>query len=52
MSIQMFVAGVLIGSVTRSGKGTVYARGPDGLPIGCFADVDAATAELMRRARP
>lgn len=50
MSIQVFLEGRLIGSALRSGS-TIYVRAMDGTPIGAFADFEAATAALMRRAQ-
>lgn len=49
MSIQVFSEGKLIGSALQSGT-TIYVRSVDGTPIGAFADFNAATAALARRA--
>ncbi|GJD99483.1 hypothetical protein [Methylobacterium isbiliense] len=40
-----------LGSVIMSRPGTVYAYGPQGEPVGCYADVEAAQRALAERKR-
>lgn len=49
MAIDLFVSGVLIGSVVHGLKGC-YAYDADGSPVGQFADLDAAAVALAARA--
>lgn len=49
MRLDLFSDGVLMGSVVRGGTRCVYAYNPARLPIGTFADIDAAAAALACR---
>ncbi|MDE3748623.1 hypothetical protein [Methylobacterium radiotolerans] len=49
MHLDLFSDGALIGSVVRGGTPCVYAYDPSRLPIGTFADIDAAAAALAYR---
>lgn len=48
MALELFQAGILIGSVIRGLRGC-YAYSPDGQPVGEFADIDAAAHALVAR---
>lgn len=49
MAMDLFIEGVLIGSVVRGLRGC-YAYDPAGAPVGQFADIDAAAVALQQRA--
>lgn len=49
MALDLFQAGILIGSVLRGPQGC-YAYDPAGSPVGQFADIDAAAHALASRA--
>lgn len=49
MALDLYLSGVLIGSVVRGPQGC-YAYGPSGSPVGQFADIDAAAHALASRA--
>lgn len=48
MALDLYLSGVLIGSVVRGLKGC-YAYCPAGSPVGQFADIDAAAHALKAR---
>lgn len=50
MALDLFVSGVLIGSVVRCSGGSAYAYTADGIALGTYADLDAAAAALAARA--
>ncbi len=49
MALDLYIAGLCIGSVVRGLKG-VFAYGPDGSAVGQFHDTDAAARVLATRA--
>lgn len=51
MAIDLFIAGVCIGSVIR-GAGSVFAYAADGTALGQYATTDAAAVALAARAGP
>lgn len=50
MSLEIYQAGRLIGSIVRASGRIVYAYDAAGLPIGTFGSMDEAAAALERRA--
>ena len=48
MAVDLFISGVLIGSVVRGLRG-VFAYDPTGAPVGQYADLDAAAVALQAR---